>query len=266
MTRPHSLSNGFMLSILLHAGIFLFFYLLSAHRDADKAPVYYEIAEFKLEKPLLQSEVKPVQSVVKEVSPPAAKSAAKQEKIAPLKVPEKPAEEKSAAEKPAVLIQPSSPSLSSDQGLKQDQTAKTDQGLSEASPSQASPVPTPQVENRTPAKPADAQNAQSAAINNASGDSKGGWGAYGRSLSQACLKFKRYPASAAASHWQGLAYVLVHVNGDGSVELKLRRSSGIDVLDNEALRMVDQALKVTPIPESLRNKSNELIIPISFSM
>ena len=266
MTRPHSLSNGFMLSILLHAGIFLFFYLLSAHRDADKAPVYYEIAEFKLEKPLLQSEVKPVQSVVKEVSPPAAKSALKQEKIAPLKVPEKPAEEKSAAEKPAVLIQPSSPSLSSDQGLKQDQTAKADQALSEAVSSQASPVPTPPVENKTPAKPADAQNAQSAASNNASGDSKGGWGAYGRSLSQACLKFKRYPASAAASHWQGVAYVLVHVNGDGSVELKLRRSSGIDVLDNEALRMVDQALKVTPIPESLRNKSNELIIPISFSM
>ena len=266
MTRPHSLSNGFMLSILLHAGIFLFFYLLSAHRDADKAPVYYEIAEFKLEKPLLQSEVKPAQSVVKEVSPPAAKSAAKQEKIAPLKVAEKPAEEKSAAEKPAVPIQPSSPLLSSDQGLKQDQTAKTDQGLSEASPSQASPVPTPQVENKSSAKPTDAQNAQSAASNNASGDSKGGWGAYGRSLSQACLKFKRYPASAAASHWQGLAYVLVHVNGDGSVELKLRRSSGIDVLDNEALRMVDQALKVTPIPESLRNKSNELIIPIGFSM
>ena len=72
MTRPQSLSNGFMLSILLHAGIFLFFYLLSAHRDADKAPVYYEIAEFKLEKPLLQSEVKPVQSIVKEVLPPAA--------------------------------------------------------------------------------------------------------------------------------------------------------------------------------------------------
>ena len=58
----------------------------------------------------------------------------------------------------------------------------------------------------------------------------------------------------------------MHVNGDGSVELKLRRSSGIDVLDNEALRMVDQALKVTPIPESLRTKSNELIIPIGFSM
>ena len=267
MTRPHSLSNGFMLSILLHAGIFLFFYLLSAHRDADKAPVYYEIAEFKLEKLLLQNEVKPVQSVVKEVSPPpAAKSAAKQEKVAPLKVPEKPAEEKSAAEKPAAPVQPSSPSLISDQGLKQDQTAKADQALSEASPSQASPVPTPQVENKSSAKPTDAQNAQSAASNNASGDNKGGWGAYGRSLSQACLKFKRYPASAAASHWQGLAYVLVHVNGDGSVELKLRRSSGIDVLDNEALRMVDQALKVTPIPESLRNKSNELIIPISFSM
>lgn len=97
-------------------------------------------------------------------------------------------------------------------------------------------------------------------------DTAGAWGAYGRNLSQACVKFRRYPASAVASGMRGTVYVTVKIRADGTSDIAIKKSSGFKMLDDEALSMVSQASKVVAIPDILKSKTRELVIPIGFEL
>lgn len=93
-------------------------------------------------------------------------------------------------------------------------------------------------------------------------------GAYARKLSQVVGRQRRYPASAARLGMEGRARVHVSINRDGSLAgaPRLMRSSGHEVLDAEALRMVEAAAPFAPLPEGLPRPSAEFVIPVDFSL
>ncbi len=91
---------------------------------------------------------------------------------------------------------------------------------------------------------------------------------YARRLSRVVGRQRRYPASAARLGMEGTARVQVRVNRDGSLAgaPKLVRSSGHEVLDAEALRMVEAAAPFAPLPEGHSRPSAEFVIPVDFSL
>lgn len=93
-----------------------------------------------------------------------------------------------------------------------------------------------------------------------------GWGAYGRQLSIEAAKMKKYPMVAVSSRMQGTVWVYVSVSQSGDVVVGLKRSSGYDLLDEQAVTMVRKAAKNIAIPSDLRNKAKELFVPIQFSL
>jgi len=80
-------------------------------------------------------------------------------------------------------------------------------------------------------------------------------------------RIKKYPSRALASGWVGTAYIRIVVSAGGHVQSPvLDKSSGHEDIDNAALAMVRAALADSPLPESLRNRSFELILPVVFNL
>ncbi len=93
-------------------------------------------------------------------------------------------------------------------------------------------------------------------------------GTYARKLQQAVGRQRRYPASAARFGMEGTARVHLSIHRDGSLAgaPRLARSSGHEVLDAEALRMVEAAAPFVPLPEGHARPSAEFVIPVDFSL
>jgi protein TonB len=79
---------------------------------------------------------------------------------------------------------------------------------------------------------------------------------------------RRYPAIAARLGMQGTAQVRMSIHRDGSLAgaPRLVRSSGHEVLDDEALRMVEAAAPFEPLPEGHVRPLAEFVIPVDFSL
>jgi len=67
---------------------------------------------------------------------------------------------------------------------------------------------------------------------------------------------------------QGTAHVQLRLRRDGSLmePPRLVTSSGQDVLDAEALRMVEAAAPFEPLPESASRTDAGFVIPVVFSL
>ncbi len=80
-------------------------------------------------------------------------------------------------------------------------------------------------------------------------------------------RVKKYPSRALVAGWTGTAEISVKVATGGNVQApQLRKSSGYADIDNAALSFVGIALKRTPVPESLRGRNFDLVLPVSFSI
>ena len=101
---------------------------------------------------------------------------------------------------------------------------------------------------------------------NVASDNLAGWGRYGREISVEAAKLRKYPPAALSGHMQGSILLSVRVSQSGEVSVSVRRSSGFDVLDNQALLMVNQAVKNVSLPPALKNQTKQLFIPIQFSL
>ncbi len=89
---------------------------------------------------------------------------------------------------------------------------------------------------------------------------------YARLISREVAKYKEYPNIALMRNWQGEAMIEVVISGAGKVlESKVHTSSGYDVLDKQALKMVNKGPLPLP-PEALRNRPITILIPISFKI
>jgi periplasmic protein TonB len=86
-------------------------------------------------------------------------------------------------------------------------------------------------------------------------------------LAAFAAKYKRYPATALESHWEGIAEVKLTIGADGRIrEAVIVNSSGHDVLDKVAIDMVRKAAPLTEIKPALRNKEFSINLPIVFNI
>jgi periplasmic protein TonB len=80
-------------------------------------------------------------------------------------------------------------------------------------------------------------------------------------------RVKKYPARAFAAGWAGTAEIQIMVAAGGNAQPpQLHKSSGYADLDNAALSFVGIALKRTPVPESLRGRAFDFLLPVSFTI
>jgi protein TonB len=86
-------------------------------------------------------------------------------------------------------------------------------------------------------------------------------------LAAFAAKYKRYPATALESHWEGIAEVKLTIGADGRIrEAVIVNSSGHDMLDKVAIDMVRKAAPLTEIKPALRNKEFSINLPIVFNI
>lgn len=77
----------------------------------------------------------------------------------------------------------------------------------------------------------------------------------------------RYPPRAYDQGWTGSVEIGVLVATGGNLQPpRLLKPSGYADIDNAALKFVDLALKRTPVPESLRDRTFEIRLPLSFNL
>ncbi|MEY4593446.1 MAG: hypothetical protein RIR18_2341 [Pseudomonadota bacterium] len=86
------------------------------------------------------------------------------------------------------------------------------------------------------------------------------------SLARFAKRHKSYPLLASQSGWEGRVEISLVVLPAGLPIFDLRKSSGFEVLDNEALRLVEKAFRQALIPASLRSQAFEILLPIEFRL
>ena len=68
-------------------------------------------------------------------------------------------------------------------------------------------------------------------------------------------------------NWQGEAIVELELDGSGKLKSKkISQSSGYEVLDKQALEMVEKALPFPAPPEALRGTSFTITVPVPFNI
>lgn len=121
-----------------------------------------------------------------------------------------------------------------------------------APPVQTVPIPVPVKPEPTLANQADIDDARNR---------------YGNSLWGAISKHKKYPKIAAMRNWQGEAIVELELDGNGKLKSKrITQSSGYEVLDKQALEMVEKAMPLPAPPEALRGSSFTITVPVPFKL
>lgn len=82
---------------------------------------------------------------------------------------------------------------------------------------------------------------------------------YRSGINIAAARFKRYPRAAIDNNWEGEVVVLMTIGAAGRIAaLRVRSSSGYDILDRQALLMFRNAKPFVPIPPVLRGRQFEL--------
>jgi protein TonB len=72
----------------------------------------------------------------------------------------------------------------------------------------------------------------------------------------AAVRYKRYPLPARDNGWEGDVLVHLEITASGELgELKVKRSSGHAVLDEQALEMFRLAAPQVPVPPALRGRA-----------
>ena len=89
---------------------------------------------------------------------------------------------------------------------------------------------------------------------------------YRLALAREARRSKRYPPVARERGWEGRVEVTVVVGAATGPAVSLGRSSGIAVLDEQAVAMITQAVVTAALPESLAGRSFRLSVPVAFSL
>lgn len=121
-------------------------------------------------------------------------------------------------------------------------------------PVQTIPINEPVKEPPPPPAPSQAE------IDNATGR-------YGNALWSAISKHKKYPKIAQMRGWQGETIIELELDGTGKLKSKkVVQSSGYEVLDKQALEMVEKALPFPTPPEALRNSNFTITVSVPFKL
>lgn len=236
--RERPLAAAIVISIAIHAmALTLFPQLRMLKRDVEHP---------------LQVDILP-QSI--EAAPAAAPEPAAAPKSEPVPPPERP-RVRAAKPPPAVPAREAPPVAAS---------AASQQELLTAAPeappqaSQFSVQAAPERADTSPAPPRETEPAPPPDPDLLAG--------YGHALSQAIGRHQRYPRLAQMRGWQGTAMVALKFgSGNRLLGATLHKSSGREVLDEQALDMVRDAQPLPNPPERLRNRDFTVIVPIVFRL
>ena len=100
----------------------------------------------------------------------------------------------------------------------------------------------------------------------ASGASKRDYGWLAEALWGRIEQLKRYPASARLNRWEGKVILRAVIKEDGHIaNLTIAQSSGHDVLDQDALGLMQQASPI-PLKQPLGHPQVVVHIPISYKL
>jgi protein TonB len=84
-------------------------------------------------------------------------------------------------------------------------------------------------------------------------------------MSEKLERFKRYPEDSRERHEQDTVSLRITVSRSGQVlRVAVLHSRGFTLLDQEALRMVQQAAPLPPLPEELSGDRINVIVPVEF--
>jgi TonB family protein len=90
---------------------------------------------------------------------------------------------------------------------------------------------------------------------------------YRLNLSREARRYKRYPALARQRGLEGVVVIVVSTSaGFPLPQLSLSRSSGQEVLDQQAMEMLSLAVRAASLPDSLRGRDFAIDLPIHFSL
>ena len=121
----------------------------------------------------------------------------------------------------------------------------------------ALPLPTPAITPPEPVKPAAPSPADMTAALNS----------YNSLLWGRIAKYKLYPKIAQMRGWQGEVIIELLLDGNGKLKSKkIISGSGYDVLDKQALDMIEKAAPFPAPPEALRSSSFSITVPIPFKL
>jgi protein TonB len=90
---------------------------------------------------------------------------------------------------------------------------------------------------------------------------------YRLSLAISARRFKRYPALARERGWEGIVEVAIVIEPLlPAPQVNLSASSGIPLLDEQAMDTVAQAARNTLLPEGLKGRGFRVLLPVKFSL
>jgi protein TonB len=192
-----------------------------------------------------------------EASPAPAPAAADEKVPAPKAVPPPEHPRVRAAKPPPAVPARAAPAVAAPAAPQQDLLAAAPDA-----PPQASQFSVPAAPERSEASAAPVREAEP--VTQPDPDLLAG---YGHALSQAIGKHQRYPRIAQMRGWQGTATVALKFgSGNRHLATTLHKSSGHEVLDQQALDMVKDAEPLPNPPERLRNRDFSVLVPIVFRL
>lgn len=91
--------------------------------------------------------------------------------------------------------------------------------------------------------------------------------AYRRQLTELFARPHEYPRIAALRGWEGEVRLRVKVARKGNLlGVQLDRSSGYEVLDRDALAMLEGYGKLPPLPDALDSNEISVVVPINYKL
>jgi protein TonB len=173
--------------------------------------------------------------------------------LAPRRAPAKPA---------AIPVPPPKPAPAEEVKAPQPELAPTETSAVTLPSQPAAPVQAlaaPQAPARVPATEAAAKSGNEA--------DAGTLEQYRLALIVATRRYKRYPPIALEKGWQGRVEVHIVIGANGMIaNASVKRGSGHDILDNQALDMLKKGNTTVPIPASLRGREFSIDVPVIFNL
>jgi len=135
-----------------------------------------------------------------------------------------------------------------------------------AAPPAAPAAPAPAASSVAKAEPQPAASAPPAQAAAEAPDA-GTLAQYRLQLISVAKRYKRYPRVAMDNNWEGTVEVRMVIGANGFISsLVVRKGTGHEVLDQEALQWIRKAKPLAPIPVALRGKEFTVDIPVIFNL
>lgn len=130
-----------------------------------------------------------------------------------------------------------------------------------APPSTAAPVTAPQAAAPSVSSPATAPVAAPRPLSAAT------LASYGQTLSERLGRLQRYPRLAEMRGWQGEVQLHLRIARKGALlDVQIARSSGYDILDRNALQLVQDSAPLPALPDTLGDGELDIVVPIHYRL